>query len=63
MTQPENPDLEVEINADEKNNTITIKFESNEREIVVGFDIEEAQMLNLALSNAIANLLDPETCH
>ena len=68
MTQPENPDLEIEIDTDEQNKTITLKFQSKDREIIIGFAMEEAQQLSVALNEAVTLMLmkngfEPETRH
>lgn len=66
--------LELEIDTDEGYEFITLSMKSinPDRTIVVGFNVQEAQVLNSMLSDAIANLLlhklgitplPPETRH
>lgn len=50
-------DLELEIDTDENYEVITLSLKSENRTIVVGFNLHEAQLLSSMLNDAVTNLL------
>jgi len=62
--------LDVDVRYEVATDLITITFTQDDSLITVGFDIHEAQVLNLRLANAITTAIlrninppPPETCH
>jgi hypothetical protein len=50
-------ELSLEIDTDEAYETIVLTLKSENRKIVIGFDLQEAQMLSSMLNDAVTNLL------